>query len=427
MRVLIIAFGSYGDVLPLVALGSELKRRGHDVILGSAAPFASAAMRAGLEFHQFGTEEDYRQALEHPDLWRPIKGVKRLFAYVERSIMPVHEFIAASRRTKGGTIVIASSLAIGARVAQDALKVPTITVHLSPLPLQSRYEPARLPGVPEIGTMSPRLEWEFQLGVDEWCVDPQITPQLNKMREELGLPPVKRLRHWWNSPRRVLLMCPEWFAAPQPDWPAQLRQTGFPKADRFGGQGTADPAIEAFLAAGDKPVAITFGTALTHGERLYRAGVAAARKLGRRALVLSPAPIDLPNPDAGDVLQVRYAPFGAVLPRCAAFVHHGGVGTLAQAFASGTPQLIVPIAFDQFDNAARVQKIGCGASVHRYLFRAGRGVAALRRILESSEISDACARVATLAAAEDGTTQAADEVEATLEAIRTARRERARA
>ena len=82
MRVLIIAFGSHGDVLPLIALGAELKRRGHDVIVGSAAPFAPLAARAGLEFNQFGTEEDYRNALEHPDLWRPIKGVKRLFAYV---------------------------------------------------------------------------------------------------------------------------------------------------------------------------------------------------------------------------------------------------------------------------------------------------------------------------------------------------------
>src|SRR6202012_1799180 len=56
-----------------------------------------------------------------------------------------------------------------------------------------------------------------------------------------------------------------------------------------------------------------------------------------------------------------YVPLRALLPRCAALVHHGGIGTTAEALRAGVPQVIVPLAFDQFDNAARVRALGAGA------------------------------------------------------------------
>jgi len=57
-------------------------------------------------------------------------------------------------------------------------------------------------------------------------------------------------------------------------------------------------------------------------------------------------------------LHVSHAPFSALLPRLSALVHHGGIGTSAQALAAGIPQLVVPFAHDQFDNAARLHRLG---------------------------------------------------------------------
>jgi rhamnosyltransferase subunit B len=51
------------------------------------------------------------------------------------------------------------------------------------------------------------------------------------------------------------------------------------------------------------------------------------------------------------------------LPLCAAVVHHGGIGTTARALAAGTPQLVLPLAWDQPDNAARVCRLGAGRSL----------------------------------------------------------------
>lgn len=424
MRVLIAAFGSHGDVLPLIAIGGELASRGHEVIMAGAEPFAAAAASVGVSFEQLLSEADYRAAMEDGDLWRPLRGMGRLFSYAERAIRPIYDFIGRHAAPKK-TIIVASTLALGARLAQDALKLPLVTTHLSPMTIQSRHEAPRLPLVGAANWLPPRLKWELHLGADEWFVDPHIKTGLNRLRAELGLAPVKRLRHWWHAPRRVLLMCPPWFAERQPDWPEQVRQIGFPRADRLGAVGAAtDPRIERFLADGEAPVAITFGTAMRRGAPLYRAAMEAAERVGRRSLVMTGETVEIPPALRGRALVTPYAPFGEVLPRCAAFVHHGGVGTVARAFAASTPQLVVPLAFDQFDNAERVRRLGCGFVIRRRLFGARSGASRLRAIFASREIGEGTRRAAALSAGEDAVAAAADAVEAEFAAVAERRRGR---
>ena len=62
-------------------------------------------------------------------------------------------------------------------------------------------------------------------------------------------------------------------------------------------------------------------------------------------------------------LHLPYVPFSALLPRLSGLVHHGGIGTSAQALAAGIPQLVVPFAHDQFDNAARLRRLGVAVSL----------------------------------------------------------------
>ena len=71
----------------------------------------------------------------------------------------------------------------------------------------------------------------------------------------------------------------------------------------------------------------------------------------------------LPAPLPDHVVHVSYAPFSRVLPRCAAFIHHGGIGTTAQALRAGVRQVVVRLAHDQFDNAMRVRRLGSGVEL----------------------------------------------------------------
>jgi rhamnosyltransferase subunit B len=123
------------------------------------------------------------------------------------------------------------------------------------------------------------------------------------------------------------------------------------------------PELDAFLHAGPAPLVFTHGTGNTQAAAYFRDALAAARRLGRRAIFLTPhrdqVPADLPP----TMLWQDYVPLRTLLPHAAALVHHGGIGTTAEALRAGTAQLVVPLAHDQFDNGARVAALGVGASL----------------------------------------------------------------
>jgi rhamnosyltransferase subunit B len=98
-------------------------------------------------------------------------------------------------------------------------------------------------------------------------------------------------------------------------------------------------------------------------------------------------------------MHAAYVPFDLLAPRVAAFVHHGGVGTCAQVLAAGRPQLITPFAHDQFDNAARLARLGVAASV-AHDAPAAQWSAALSALLRDPATAGACAAMAARMASE---------------------------
>jgi UDP:flavonoid glycosyltransferase YjiC (YdhE family) len=225
-----------------------------------------------------------------------------------------------------------------------------------------------------------------------------VAPALNAWRAELGLPAVSRVfRSWLNSPQRVIGLFPPWFAPPQPDWPPALRLTGFPlfdesdpskAADLDGGAETQD--LRRFLDEGGAPIAFTPGTANAHAQRFLQAGVEAAVRLNRRALLLTRRGHQVPRDLPPSIRHVSYAPFSQLLPRCAALVHHGGIGTCAQALAAGIPQLVMPMGFDQPDNAARLKRLGVGAALVPAKFTGARVASELTTLLSHPAAAAAC-------------------------------------
>ena len=413
MRILVVSLGTYGDVLPFIGLAAELSRRGHEVTLASAERFAEAARRAGVPFVPIMPQAQYAQVFEHPSFWRPIAGAVRLFRAMPDFLAPVYDFIERENRP-GETFVVASHLALGARIAEEALAIPTASVHLTPIMLVSRRLGPRTPVIGALRWLPASLQWKLQTGVYTHFVAPILLPGLNAFRASKGLAPLAKLRKWWHPRRRMILLFPDWFAAEQPDWPRQVRQIDFPRVDHLGAESVAlDPALDAFLDAGDPPIAVTFGSARLGSDRLYRAAVKACARLGRRCLVLSQQQLTPPPGFEDRVFFSRYAPLSEVLPRCAALVHHGGVGTVALALGAGTPQLIVPFGFDQFDHAARVERLGCGSWMRRVGFTAGRAARRLRSLIEDPAIAERCRRVADVAATgHDALSRACDELEA---------------
>src|SRR5262249_43209266 len=92
------------------------------------------------------------------------------------------------------------------------------------------------------------------------------------------------------------------------------------------------------------------------------------------------------------VRHLTYAPLGKLLPGAAALVHHGGIGTSAAALAAGVPQLLIPFAHDQPDNAARLCRLGVAETLRRPRARDMAG--ALERLLGSQEVARSCRQLA---------------------------------
>jgi rhamnosyltransferase subunit B len=414
MHALLIGFGSAGDVLPVAAIGRALKRRGHRVTLVANGHFAPLAPRAGLEFAELGTEEEYDRITSNPHGAHPIYGLQALMRLVGEKTRSLYDLIAA-RFVPGETVAVATSLAFGARVAQERLGLPLATLHLSPTAFRSVHNtgaPGRRAFPPLPAPLRRMAEWAS----DALIIDPPVSASLNAACADLGLAPVRRpCWRWWNSPDLVLGLFPSWYAAPQPDWPVQARLVGFVR-DSQNDEPELSPEVSAFLDAGEAPVVFTGGSANRHAVRRFLTAREVCARLKIRSILVSPfrdqVPADLPP----SILHISYVSFARLLPRVAALVHHGGIGTAAQAMASARPQLVVPMAYDQLDNAARLVGLGVARSLSPRRFRPKAAARALEELLGSPAVAEQCRAVAARFAVERPVDEACDAIEALLAA-----------
>jgi UDP:flavonoid glycosyltransferase YjiC (YdhE family) len=224
--------------------------------------------------------------------------------------------------------------------------------------------------------------------VDHFSIDRTLAPEINRTRKEQSLLPVKHIfGDWMHSPLTSIGLFPDWFASPQPDWPPQTRLTGFIFHDKRDDKEQLPQDVLDFLDAGDPPIVFTPGTAMKHGRKFFEVSVQACQALGRRGMLLTQHKNQLPSTLPEGIRHFEYLPFSLVLPRVAALVHHGGIGTTAQALAAGIPQVIRPMAYDQPDNAARVQLLGAGVSISPKDYVAKTVAERLNGLLSSSAVS----------------------------------------
>jgi UDP:flavonoid glycosyltransferase YjiC (YdhE family) len=296
----------------------------------------------------------------------------------------------AEANEPGRTVLIGHALSFATRVFEEVHGAPAATLHLAPSIFRSDYQqPAYIPGADSsrLPMWVKRSMWWL---VDRWLIDPHVVPELNRWRRELGLRPVSRVfKEWMHSPHRVIGLFPRWFAEIQSDWPPQLRLTGFPLYDEPD-EHALSPGLQAFLDGGSPPILFTPGSANRAASQFFAAALDATRRLGRRALFLTPYSEQLPATPGIDAWHEPYVPFSHVLPRCAAIVHHGGIGTCAQGLAAGVPQLTMPLGFDQPDNTTRLWRLGVGRWVRPHLFKGERVAAELAVLLGDARVTQRC-------------------------------------
>ena len=422
-RIVLSTFGSFGDVHPYIAIALELRARGHVPVIATSGLYREKMEAIGIEFQSIRPDmPSYDQPDKVAELVEAVMDARRGSERVLDMLLPylrdVYEDLNAA--VEGADLLLTHPLPLVGPIVAQLRKLPWVSSVLAPASFLSVYDPVVPPQWPwlyHVMRLSPMVGRGIMALVKK-KLDRLMQP-VYALRAELGLPrgeqPIFGGQH---SPTKVLALFSKLMAQPQADWPKNTVVTGFPFYDRrdfFGETATSNDLVK-FLDDGQPPIVFTLGSSAYWVARdFYRDSIAASQALGQRALLLIGHPRNMPaEPLPDGVAAFEYAPFSEVLPRACAIVHQGGVGTTGQGLRSGKPVLILPHAHDQFDNAARVARLGCGRVLARPRYNAASAVRELRPLLEAQKYAALAAKVAEAVREEQGARVAVDEIEKVL-------------
>ncbi|TDM09258.1 MAG: hypothetical protein C4K60_08170 [Ideonella sp. MAG2] len=392
--------GTKGDLYPFLRLACGLAAKGLRVTVLAPEVHGEQVRAAGLAYEPNLSEARYHEVLDNPLLFDPHQGLKALFSGTDQELLDARAQLLRVAAGQPAVLLchpfylFAGGLA---KAAQSSLRV--VGAYLAPSNLRTLHDLHYLGPMP-IADWLPlaarRLLWQQ---ADARYVDPVTLPGLNRVRAQLGLPAVEHgfLLHMQAQADLSVALFPSWFGPTQADWPQPMLEGGFMLHDGEAHQ-ALPPEVEAFLLAGAPPLVMTLGTGHKHAAAVYHAGVSVAQRTQRRLICLTAFRQQLPDDLPPGVLWAGYAPLNLLLRRCAALLHHGGIGTVAEGLRAAVPQLVLPFAWDQFDNAFRVQALGVGLSLPAKKANATRLSRELLRLMQDAERITQCHRVAALLA-----------------------------
>jgi UDP:flavonoid glycosyltransferase YjiC (YdhE family) len=392
--------------------------RGAEVMLACAAEYESKVTTAGLAFRPVGPSfADMENALgmDRAELTQAV--LKRSDFLFRRLIVPHvrQSYDDMLPLIEGADMVLTSSLAFGARLAAERLSVRWIGVVLQPLMFLSAFDAPVIPDAEWLSALCRGLGpafTRFVLHIMKHAVGGLLGP-VRELRQQIGLGRTARnpLFEGQFSADGAIGLYSKVLGDMRPDFPNPTSIVGFAGFDSEDGSvARLEPDLRAFLDSGSPPLVFTLGSLVVHSPgSFYRESFAAARTLGRRAVLLvgEKAVLEYANLRCTDVFVAAYAPHSLLFSRSLATVHQGGIGTLSQALRSGQPQLIVPFFADQLDNAARAVKLGVARALAPRRYDAAAAVRELAPLIEREEVRARARTVRKLLLAEDGAAEGA--------------------
>src|SRR6267142_2007389 len=377
-RILLATIGSLGDLHPYIAIAQALARRGQQPLIATAPEYRAEVEREGIAFFPVGPGfahfGDYRALMEK------LFDVRRGTEFLVREIVMPHlrtSYTDLAKAAEGADLLVSHPLTVVLPLIAELRKLPWAATVLSPLSLMSAYDPPLIAGV----------EWLHRLR------------RLGRAPYRLVFALLKLVSRRWEAPLREL-----------------RRELGLPPARgaplHDGALGDDERrALGAFLADGEPPLVFALGSsAVWVAGDFWNLAVEAAQRLRRRALLVTgrDTPPRLAAGLPAGIRAVPYVPYSRVFPRALAVIHQAGIGTLSQALRSGRPQLIVPLAFDQPDNARRAAALGLARVLPLKPLGARSLADELGALLESASYAEGAARIARELATVNGAERAAD-------------------
>src|SRR5690606_26963114 len=413
VKIVLATFGSLGDLHPKIALGIELRERGHNVTIAAMEIYREKIGQIGLGYAPMAPHLDPEDKELGKKLMDAETGTE---AILKGIIMPnLREMYDDMMRAgEGADVLVTGEIAYAVRSVVEKTGIKWVSTSLTPISFFSRYDPPVPPQAPwaeHLRPLGPLFHGALlalgKLRTRSWL------GKYREFRRELGLDPHHDpIFYGKNSDLLHLAMFSRVLAAPQPDWPANTVQTGFCFYDGQADSGQMPAELEKLLDKGEAPIVFTLGSAAVLDPRdFFEQSIEAAKRLGKRAVVLYGVYGQRPAGLTDDIVGFDYAPYSLVFPRAACVVHQGGAGTTGQVLRAGVPHLIMPYGHDQPDNAARCRRAGVAEVIGRDDYNSEAAARMLEEILGNESYSSAARKAAEIVAAEGGAGAAADAVE----------------
>lgn len=414
-RVVMVTGGSLGDLHPYIALALEMKERNLQPVIVTGESYREKIEALGIEFHSMRPKFP---GLDEPEIVEIIdklmdtqRGAEYLFKeLLVPAVRDSYKDLQAA--IEGASLLVTHPLSLVGPPLAQVTGIPWVSTVLAPSSLWSNYDPFMPPNAPWLHKilhwgrpLLPRLFKKLiEVTADSWF------KELYELRAELGLPKgASPIFEGQYSPELNLGLFSSVLMQPQRDWPQNTTLTGFPFYDKRD-DSSIDLELLDFLYNGEPPIVFTLGSAAVHvAGDFFRESIEAARLLNHRAVLLVGNDRNRPRwPLPDGVAVFNYAPYGELLPRAAAVVHQGGVGTTGQSLRAGIPMLVVPFNHDQPDNAARVTRLGVARNLTRESYKARRVAKELAELLGNPSYSSAAKEVGEQVRAENGAARAVD-------------------
>jgi UDP:flavonoid glycosyltransferase YjiC (YdhE family) len=370
LNVVLATKGSYGDVVPFLAIGKAMRQRGHNVTLVSQCEYREAARRVELHFDCWDTPDQYKAFIKDGPLLDAPNGIRvfsqrHVFPYVESE----YATILRHCREPKSILVVRHMSSVAASFISEQFELPLVSV------FTAAAQAACLP---------------MLIQLYAHCLGGQI----NAARRACGLGEISDWKKWVLSPDLHLACWPEWFASVAFGWPARIVHTGFLQNDEVE-PSDVPPAINQMVDyKRPSAVLITGGTAMWKlAERFYASAAQACSILGRPGILVCRHPELLPSELPSGVTHQPRLPFAQVIGGMAAIIHHGGASVLVRALTAGVPQLVLPYGGDRPDNGTRLERLGVAKRILPPQWDPSKIALELSRLITSDSVGRSCVQL----------------------------------
>jgi zeaxanthin glucosyltransferase len=414
------AFPSH--VAAVAALAEELIERGHRVTLLQQSDAAAFVRNRRIGFHALGHATHPPGSLaasmrRAANPGNPL-GLFRVIADMAAGTDMLCRELPAAIEQLGIDAILADEMEAAGGLVAEGLGVPFVSIACA-LPV-NREPGVPLPVMPFGWGLDERTlrMVEGSTRVYDWMMGAHGNV-VERHARAFGLGSRRGL-HECLSSRAQISQTTAGFDFPRRELPACFHHVGpLRPPRRAGAPAPADdrtplPDVD----AGRPFIFASLGTMQGGRRALFERIARACRELDAQLLVAHCGGLDARQEatlkKAGATWVCAFADQGAVLARADAVVSHGGLNTVLDAIAAGTPNLALPIAFDHPGGAARMVRIGAGLTASPR-FAGPRTLARqLRRLLDDDGIKLRLAPLADEVRAAGGTLRAADVIEEAL-------------